>query len=102
MLPIYLKDQDFTAPDDPIYYLLTRDGLFLVKRTPFFEGVVPVAGIPWLEPQEPGVRLTAASPLPADLLLRALAFFRAVYSRYQSEAVALLTWQPAAGAYDLF
>ena len=36
MLPIYLKDRDFTSPEDTIYYLLTRDGLFLVKRTPFF------------------------------------------------------------------
>ena len=56
MLPIYLKDQDFAPPDDPIYYLLTRDGLFLVKRTPFFEAAVPAPGLPWLEPQAPGAR----------------------------------------------
>ena len=36
MLSIYLKDRDFTPPADTIYYLLSRDGLFLVKRTPFF------------------------------------------------------------------
>ena len=81
MLPIYLKDRDFTPPADTIYYLLTRDGLFLVKRTPFFEAAVPAPGIPWLEPQEPGVRL-CAPPLPAALLLQALTFFRAVYIRY--------------------
>ena len=74
MLPIYLKDQDFLPPDDPIYYLLTRDGLFLVKSTPFFAAAVPARGIPWLEPQAPEVRLTAA-PLPGALLLQALAFF---------------------------
>ena len=56
MLPIYLKDQDFTTPAVPIYYLLTRDGLFLVKRTPFFEATVPAPGIPWLSPQHPEVR----------------------------------------------
>ncbi len=100
MLPIYLKDQDFTPPDGPIYYLLTRDGLFLVKRTSFFEAAVPAAGIPWLEPQEPGVKL-CAPPLPADLLLQAVAFFRAVYLRYQSEAVALLTWREATRTYEL-
>ncbi len=100
MLPIYLKDQDFTAPDDPIYYLLTKDGLFLVKRTPFFEAAVPAAGIPWLEPQEPGVKLTSP-PLPAELLLRALAFFRAVYARYKSEAVALLAWRETTRTYEL-
>ena len=99
MLPIYLKDRDFTAPDDPIYYLLTRDGLFLVKRTPFLR--------PWCRPRhplagtaEPGIKLTAP-PLPADLLLQALAFFRAVYSRYQSEAVVLLAWRPATRTYEL-
>jgi hypothetical protein len=100
MLPIYLKDGDFVPPPDTIYYLLTRDGLFLVKRTPFFEAVVPAGGIPWLEPQGADVRLSAPR-LPAALLLRALAFFRAVYALYESEAVVLLTWREAAGAYEL-
>ena len=101
MLPIYLKDRDFTAPDEPIYYLLTKDGLFLVKRTPFFEAAVPVVGIPWLEPMAPGIKLTATDLLPADLLLQAVAFFRAVYSRYKSEAVALLAWREAGHTYEL-
>ncbi|MCK9375690.1 MAG: hypothetical protein M0P73_06025 [Syntrophobacterales bacterium] len=100
MLPIYLKDQEFSPPDDPIYYLLTRDGLFLVKRTLFFEAVVPAAGIPWLEPQEPRVNLSAP-PLPAALLLQALACFRAVYNRYRSEAVVLLGWREATRTYEL-
>jgi hypothetical protein len=100
MLPIYLKDQDFTPPDDPIYYLLTKDGLFLVKSTPFFAAAVPARGIPWLETQEPEVRLTGPR-LPGTLLLKALAFFRAVYARYKSEAVALLAWREAGGAYEL-
>jgi hypothetical protein len=100
MLPIYLKDQDFTPPDEPLYYLLSRDGLFLVKRTPFFEATVPAPGIPWLEAQIPDIRLKAP-PLPADLLLQATAFFRAVYSRYRSEAVVLLTWREAAQTYEL-
>jgi len=100
MLPIYLKDQDFTPPADTIYYLLTQDGLFLVKRTPFFEAVVPAAGIPWLLPQGTEVHLNAP-PLPATVLLEAVAFFRAVYSRYRSEAVALLAWRAATGTYEL-
>ena len=99
MLPIYLKDRDFTPPDDPIYYLLTKDGLFLVKRTPFFEAAVPARASPgWSRGAE--VRLTAP-PLPADLLLQAVAFFRAVYSRYKSEAVALLAWREAGRTYEL-
>ena len=100
MLPIYLKDQEFSPPDDPLYYLLTRDGLFLVKSTPFFAAAVPVKGIPWLEAQDAEVRLTAP-PLPASLLLQALAFFRAVYSLYKSEAVALLAWREAGRTYEL-
>jgi hypothetical protein len=100
MLPIYLKDREFTAPEEPIYYLLTRDGLFLVKRTRFFEAEVPAPGIPWLEPQEAGVKLSAP-PLPTELLLQAVAFFRAVYERYRSEAVALLAWREGANAYEL-
>jgi hypothetical protein len=100
MLPIYLKDQDFSPPDDPIYYLLSRDGLFLVKRTPFFEATVPAPGIPWLAPQETVVRINAPA-LPASLLLDCLAFFRLVYSRYKSEAVVLLGWREATRTYEL-
>jgi hypothetical protein len=100
MLPIYLKDQDFSPPDDPLYYLLTRDGLFLVKTTPFFAAAVPARGIPWLEAQDPEARLTAPL-LPANLLLQALAFFRAVFTRYKSEAVVLLAWREATRAYEL-
>jgi hypothetical protein len=100
MLPIYLKDQDFTSPEDSIYYLLTRDGLFLVKRTPFFEAVVPATGIPWLEAQASEIHLNAP-PLPAAVLLQALAFFRAVYTRYRSEAVVLLAWREATRTYEL-
>lgn len=100
MLPIYLKDRELASPADPIYYLLTRDGLFLVKRTPFFEATVPVRGIPWLESQAPGVRLVAP-PLPTALLLQTVAFFKAGYERYQSEAVALLAWREASRTYEL-
>ncbi|MDP3182221.1 MAG: hypothetical protein Q8M54_05315 [Desulfobaccales bacterium] len=100
MLAIYLKDQHFNPPDDPIYYLLARDGLFLVKRTQFFEAAVPAGGIPWLKSQEPGVRLTAP-PIPAVLLLQAVSFFKAVFKRYHSEAVALLAWREAPRAYEL-
>ncbi len=100
MLPIYLKDHDFSPPADPIYYLLTRDGLFLVKKTPFFEAAVPASGIPWLEPQECEIRLLSP-PLPATLLLQAVSFFRAVYSLYKTEALALLGWRQSTGAYEL-
>ena len=100
MLPIYLKDKDFSPPPDPIHYLLTRDGLFLVKRTPFFAATVPAPGIPWLEPQSIEVRIMAP-PLPAALLLQAVAFFKAVYARYRSEAVVLLAWREPPGGYEL-
>lgn len=100
MLPIYLKDQDFSPPAEPLYYLLSRDGLFLAKRTPFFAATVPVKGIPWLVEQAPEVRLTAP-PFPAALLLQAVAFFRAVYEQHRSEAVALLAWREANGAFEL-
>ena len=36
MFPVYLKEDGFEEPDDPIYYLVTRDGLFQVKRNPLF------------------------------------------------------------------
>lgn len=100
MIPIYLKDEDFETPPEPIYYLLAQQGLFLVKRNDFFESAMKVEGIPWLVSQEEGVLLTL--PLvPGELLLQALAFFRTVYSRYRTEAIALLVFREDLQVYDL-
>lgn len=100
MIPLYLKGSDFVEPADPVYYLLTRDGLFLVKRTPVFASCTRVRGLPWLAGAGEEVRWRGPR-VPAALLARAVGFFREVYRRHQAEAVALLVSRADGPTFDL-
>lgn len=100
MFPIYLKDDDFIEPDEPIYYLVTKDGLFQVKQTAFFRSCTKVEGLSWLLGEEEGIRLKLPR-IPAGLLAEALAFFVEVYRRYQAEAVALIFYDREEERYEL-
>lgn len=99
MFPIYLKDESFREPADPIYYLVTRDGLFQVKQNAFFRSCTRVEGINGLQREEEGARLKR--PLPASLLGEALAFFLEVFRQYKAEAIALIYHDQEKGRYEL-
>lgn len=100
MFPFFLKDRDFEAPDVPIQYILARNGLYVVKRSSVFTSCTRVEGLPWLDDLEEGYRLNAPK-LPAWVLAQSLAFFRAVYGRFGSEAILLIHYAPASGEYRL-
>jgi hypothetical protein len=96
-LPVVLKDAGFRAPEASDYYVLARNGLFLERHTDIFSASVPVeGGVPGLAAHEP--RLTLRLPrLPRAMLERAMGFFRAVWERWEGEAILLIFYAPAAG-----
>ncbi len=100
MFPVYLKDETFEPPEDPIYYLVTADGLFQVKENPAFRSCVRVRGIRGLQGQKDEVRWKLP-PVPGALLQQAVGLFREVYRRHKSEAIVLLLYDPAAREYEL-
>ncbi|MBI4840237.1 MAG: hypothetical protein HY803_04045 [candidate division NC10 bacterium] len=100
MFPVYLKDAGFEPPDDPIHYLVTADGLFLVKENPVFRSCVRVRGIRGLQGQKDEVHWKLP-PIPGELLQRIVGLFREVYRRHKSEAIVLLLSDPATQEYEL-
>ena len=100
MFPVYLKEPGFESPRDPIYYLVTRDGLFQVKDSAAFRSAVRVRGLAWLEGQREEVALKLPR-IPGELLARAIGLFREVLRRHRGEAIVLLHFEPAAGRYTL-
>ncbi len=100
MFPVYLKDDGFAEPGDPIYYLVTRDGLFQVKRNSLFHARTRVRGLSWLMPEHEGARLTLP-PIPASVLAEIVAFFQEVFYVHRAEAVVLLYFNQDAGRYEL-
>ena len=99
MFPVYLKDEAFEPPTDPIHYLVTADGLFLVKQNPVFRSCVRVRGIRGLHGQKDEVRWKLP-PVPGTLLQRIVGLFREVYRRHKSEAIVLLFYDLATREYE--
>ena len=100
MFPVYLKDEGFDTPDDPIHYLVTADGLFQVKQNPVFRSCVRVRGIRGLLGQKDEVRWKLP-PVPGALLGQVVGLFREVYRRHKSEAIVLLIYDPGVGRYEM-
>lgn len=100
MFPVYLKEAGLQAPNDPVYYLVTREGLFQVKETAAFRSVVRVEGLRWLEAQGEEA-VWKLPPVPGALLGRAIGLFREVFRRHESEAIVLLHYDPGAARYAL-
>ena len=100
MFPVYLKDDAFEPPADPIHYLVTADGLFQVKENPVFRSCIRVRGIRGLQGQKDEVQWKLR-PIPGSMLQRVVGLFREVYRRHKSEAIVLLLYDPAAREYDL-
>jgi len=100
MFPVYLKDEGFEPPDDPIYYLVTADGLFQVKENSVFRSCVRVRGIRGLQGQKNEMRWKLP-PVPGALLQRVVGLFREVYRRYGSEAIVLLVYELATQKYGV-
>jgi hypothetical protein len=78
-------------------YVVGRDGVYLKKRTALFEAIVKVDKIPTLDEMKSEVMLIGAR-IPYSIIVEAARFFRAVFAKYQSEAMAFLvleqnTWQ---------
>jgi hypothetical protein len=117
MFPVYVKDQAFRLPDDPVYYLLARGGLYLVKQNRFFRSAtlvslrdaasvhemgidLPQVDTTRLLPQDEEVVATFP-PIPCEILKQAVTLFDNIARTYGTEAVALLYHGLQNGEYHL-
>lgn len=100
MFPVHIKESETGLPDDPLYYLVTGSGMFLVKNHPLFHSRTPVKEIPWLPPEEAQFEFRGP-PLPKVLLARALALFMSAWERYRAESVAIVYFRLGSQEYEI-
>src|SRR5438093_1731808 len=96
--PILLKTgPDLPWPEKaPVFYMLTRDGLFLCRNHPFFRSSVRVDECPAeLQRHSPFLELHYPR-IPVQLLEHVVGFFALVGQVYASEAGVLLAWDKTA------
>ncbi|MFH1099190.1 MAG: hypothetical protein V1723_04735 [Candidatus Uhrbacteria bacterium] len=101
MFPVYLKrDPDDPLPEEQYAYIVGRNGAFLKTECVAFRAVVPTSALPTLaEVKEEATYLLP--PIPAVMVARTIAFFRAVYRASGSEAILLVAYDPVAAEFRL-
>lgn len=103
LTPIYLKlDDAMPWPEqERAFYVLSRDGLFLCRNTPFFRSCVPMGEFPSeLAGQAPFMKLSYPR-IPRRLMERVIGFFDLIGDRHASEAAVLIAWNRAANAIEI-
>jgi proteasome lid subunit RPN8/RPN11 len=101
--PVYLKLNDAMPwpEDEKAFHLLTSDGLFLCRNTPFFRSCVPVREFPSeLAGQKPSLKLNYPR-IPRQLMERVVGFFDVIGQRYDSEAAVLIAWNRTTKAVEM-
>jgi proteasome lid subunit RPN8/RPN11 len=93
LTPIYLKtEENMPWPGDKVFYLLSRDGLFLCRNHPFFASSARADRWPAeLAGHRPHLK-SGYPRLPQAMVERVVGFFDLVAERYDSEAAVLLAW----------
>ena len=97
MFPILAAGDPAPATALPAF-VVARDGVYLRKRTLLGTSQTRAGRIAHL-PEERESLDYALPPVPADVVGRAVGFFRAVYRLHKTEAAALLLWRD--GSFDL-
>lgn len=107
MIPIFWKYDDRGLPDEDLYYLVARGGVFRVKRNPLYtvsvrvmqpsEQVAQAIAAERVSPDElvshdESVLLHLPKRLPGKLLERLVRIFRAVWQTHRAEVEAQLYW----------
>jgi len=90
--PLYLKLADtMNWPDEePVFYLLSKDGLFRCRNHRFFRSCVPAPDWPSeLAGQKPFLRL-GYPPIPQAMFEKIVGFFSVIGNLHSSEAAVLI------------
>lgn len=92
-IPFYLKDDKFVWPEDQkMFYLLTRDGLFICRNHPWFQSIARAKSGPSnLQEQKAEVSLSYPR-LPRALVEKAVGFFLRIYEQHHWEAAVLIIY----------
>lgn len=89
-IEVHLKGKDFVEPEEDIYYLVAKEGVFLIKKNEFFESSVKVDNNLPLRSHQQNVKLGIPN-IPYESIIRpVVSFFRKIYQTQGTEAEALL------------
>lgn len=101
MFPIFINDGSKKMPDDDIFYIICKEGVYLKKKMGVMESMAPVKNISILKSVEATARMHIA-PIPGPLFAKVISFFNAVYKEHRSEAIVLIFYDEETKKYKIF
>lgn len=101
-LPLYVKtDEHMPWPGDPVFYVLSRTGLFLCRNHRFFRSSVPARTWPAELASHPAYLTLRYPRMSRPQIERVVGFFARIADLYGSEAAVLLLWDDRARRLSL-
>ena len=89
MFQIMVNDGQTPFPEDDIYYIICKEGVYLKKRLGVMESIAPVKNISILKSIQAMAKMHIRK-IPATKAQQVINFFKEVYKEYYGEAIVLL------------
>lgn len=100
MFPIYINDGTNPIPEDDVFYIVAKEGIFLKKSMGIMDSIAPVKNISILESIQAAAKMNIKK-IPGGQFARVVAFFKAVYKEYYGEAIVLLFYDETKKVYKI-
>lgn len=100
MFPIIVNDGQTPFPEDDIYYIICKEGVYLKKKLGVMESIAPVKTISILKSIETMAKMHVRK-IPATKAQQIINFFKAVYKEYYGEAIVLLFYNQELKKYKI-
>jgi Zn finger protein HypA/HybF involved in hydrogenase expression len=96
---IHINNEE-KLPDDDIFYIVAKEGIFLKKKLGIMESIAPVDKISIL-PSISSYAKMHITKIPSISFAKIVDFFRKVYKQYFGEAIVLLFYNEETGKYKI-
>jgi Zn finger protein HypA/HybF involved in hydrogenase expression len=100
MFKVHVNNGEQEQPQDDIYYIVAKEGIFLKKKVGVMESIAPVQNISILNSVNTMARMHIKK-IPGIKFARVVAFFKEVYKQYFGEAVVLLFYDEKTKNYKI-
>lgn len=101
MFNVFINDGKTELPNEDVFYIIAKDGIFLRKKVGIVDSLIPVDKISTLHEIEPFASLDI-SKIDAVKFAKILQFFKDIYNKYKSECIALLYYDKSRRRYRLY
>lgn len=100
MFKIIVADGKQELPDDDIYYIVAKEGIYIKKKLGIMDSVSPVKNISILESVQATAKMNIEK-IPAIAVAKIANFFRAIQKQHRSEAIVILFYNEETKKYKL-